>query len=68
MCGNVIVKKNGYFSSFNGIERNDWWGDLAEMEEFTKENYAYLDFLSELKEEFNRRLDSRNYPPGFYFY
>ena len=79
---NVIVNENCLFSSsFNGVIRDDWWGDMEEIKNLTTENhdyvdfllevktnYIYSDFLIELKEEFNHRVKSRNYPPGFSYY
>jgi hypothetical protein len=82
MSGNIIITENGLFlSSFNGIIRDDWWGDIAEKEELMKENYdridfllevkrnyAHSDFLLELLEELEYRISTRNYPPGFSYY
>ena len=79
---NVIVNENCSFSSsFNGVIRDDWWGDMEEIKNLTTENHDYVDFLLEvkinyiyseflieLKKEFNSRIKSRNYPPGFSYY
>ena len=76
MSGNIIITENALLSSFNGVIRDDWWGDIAEKEELMKENYdrvdfllevkrnyAHGDFLVELREEFEYRVSNR--PPGF---
>lgn len=81
MSGNIFITKNTLLSSFNGVIRDDWWGDIAEKEELMKENhyrvdfllevkrnYAHGDFLVELQEEFQYRVSIRNYPPGFSYY
>lgn len=82
MSGNIIITENALLlSSFNGITRDDWWGDIAEKEELMKENYdrvdfllevkrnyAHGDFLVELQEEFQYRVSNRNYPLGFSYY
>ena len=82
MSGNIIITENGLFlSSFNGIIRDDWWGDMEEVINLTVENYERVDFLLEMKmnyshsefldelqEEFNYRISNRDYPPGIYYY
>ena len=81
MSGNIIITNAGLFSSFNGIVRDDWWGDIVEKEELMRENYAradflfeakrnyaHSDFLVELQQEFLYRVGNRNYPPGFTYY
>ena len=82
MSGNIFITENGtLISSFNGITRNDWWGDIEEKDELMKENYnrvdfllevkrnyTHSDFLVELREEFEYRVCDRNYPPGFSYY
>lgn len=82
MSGNIIITENGLLlSSFNGVTRDDWWGDIAEKDELMKENYdrvdfllevkrnyTHSDFLVELREEFEYRISKRNYPPGFSYY
>ena len=77
---NITISETGFFvtSSFNGIVRDDWWGDMEEIKNLTVENYDSVDFmlemkmnylhsefLEELQEEFNYRISNRNYPPGF---
>ena len=82
MPGNIIITENGLLlSSFNGITRDDWWGDITEKDEFMKENYdrvdfllevkrnyTHSDFIVELREEFEYRISKRDYPPGFSYY
>lgn len=77
---NITISETGFFvtSSFNGIVRDDWWGDMEEIKNLTVDNYETVDFmlemkmnylhsefLDELQEEFNYRISNRNYPPGF---
>lgn len=77
---NITISETGFFvtSSFNGIVRDDWWGDMEEIVNLTvdnydtvdfmlemKMNYLHSEFLDELQEEFNYRISNRNYPPGF---
>ena len=82
MSGNIIITENGLLlSSFNGVTRDDWWGDIAEKDELMKENYdrvdfllevkrnyTHSDFLVELRDEFEYRVSNRNYAPGFSYY
>ena len=78
---NITISETGFFvtSSFNGIVRDDWWGDMEEIKNLTVDNYETVDFmlemkmnylhsefLDELQEEFNYRISIRNYPPGFH--
>jgi hypothetical protein len=80
---NITINETGFFvnSSFNGIIRDDWWGDMEEVINLTVENYERVDFLLEMKmnyshsefldelqEEFNYRISNRDYPPGIYYY
>lgn len=82
-ANNITISETGFFvsSSFNGIVRDDWWGDMEEANNLTVEqydridfllemkmNYEYSDFLIELQEEFKYRISNRNYPPGFLYY
>jgi uncharacterized protein YbcC (UPF0753/DUF2309 family) len=79
-ANNITISETGFFvtSSFNGIVRDDWWGDMEEIKNLTvdnydtvdfmlemKMNYLHSEFLDELQEEFNYRISNRNYPPGF---
>ena len=74
----ITISETGFFvtSSFNGIVRDDWWGDMEEIVNLTVDNYDTVDFmlemkmhylhsefLDELQEEFNYRISNR--PPGF---
>jgi hypothetical protein len=82
-ANNITISETGFFvsSSFNGIVRDDWWGDMEEAVNLTVEkydsvdfllemkmNYLHSEFLVELQEEFNYRISNRNYPPGLSYY
>lgn len=82
-ANNITISETGFFinSSFNGIVRDDWWGDMEEADNLTVENYdrvdfllelkmkfSHSDFLNELQDEFQYRISNRNYPPGFSYY
>ena len=81
-ANNITISENfSLSSSFIGIVRDDWWGDMEELSNLTIENYDRIDFLLELKmnfvhseflielkKEFEYRISNSNYPVGFSYY
>ena len=68
--GIFTITMDGIYTSYNGVLRTDWWGDIEEMDKFisSTKRLNNVDFLSEIREEAYVRIKSRNYPPGFNYY